>query len=187
MDYSLLIGIHDLAKGNSENIRGTTLSIYQPKVPISRIPLKKGKEGDQLQLKRLATNLPNEEFLERKLGYFTSEDGGLSATNSQDESSGDYIYYFGVIDLLTTVNPKRLPFPWGFLLMAVWTKETSRDIFQRIFIPEGSIIRRSTGSIRRPLRQIHSNQRPTQRRTHAKGRSSSHRNPGGITYADPID
>lgn len=105
MDYSLLVGIHDLARGNSENIRGTTLSVYQPKVPLHRVPSKKGKEGavDHPQLKRLATNLPNEEFLERKLGFFTSEDGGLFATNAQDESSGDYIYYFGVIDLLTTV------------------------------------------------------------------------------------
>jgi len=109
MDYSLLIGIHDLARGNSENIRGTTLSVYQPKVPLHRIPSKKGKEGqvETPQLKRLATNLPNEEFLERKLGYFTSEDGGLFATNVQDESSGDYIYYFGVIDLLTTYGPKK--------------------------------------------------------------------------------
>jgi 1-phosphatidylinositol-4-phosphate 5-kinase len=105
MDYSLLLGIHDVARGNSENIRGNTLSVYQPKVQLLRVPSKKGKEAfEPPPLKRLATNLPNEEFLERKLGLFTSEDGGLFATNNQDDSSGDYIYYFGVIDLLTTVN-----------------------------------------------------------------------------------
>ena len=100
-----MIGIHDLARGNSENIRGTTLSVYQPRATLHRIPSKKGKEGhyEPQPIKRLTTNLPSEEFLERKLGYFTSEDGGLLATNSQDEPTGDYIYYFGVIDLLTTV------------------------------------------------------------------------------------
>jgi 1-phosphatidylinositol-4-phosphate 5-kinase len=103
MDYSLLIGIHDLARGNSENIRGNTLSVYQPKPSLYRTNSKKGKELQIEPLKRMATNLPTEEFLERKLGYFTSEDGGLFATNSQDEPTGDYIYYFGVIDLLTTV------------------------------------------------------------------------------------
>jgi Phosphatidylinositol-4-phosphate 5-Kinase len=49
--------------------------------------------------------LPNEEFLERKRGLFTSEEGGFNATNPQDIPTGDIIYYFGVIDLLTTVLP----------------------------------------------------------------------------------
>lgn len=31
MDYSLLIGIHDSIKGNKDNIRDTTLSVFDPK------------------------------------------------------------------------------------------------------------------------------------------------------------
>jgi 1-phosphatidylinositol-4-phosphate 5-kinase len=30
MDYSLLIGIHDMLRGNKENIRDTTLQTFQP-------------------------------------------------------------------------------------------------------------------------------------------------------------
>ena len=30
MDYSLLIGIHDVVKGNKDNIRDTTLSVFEP-------------------------------------------------------------------------------------------------------------------------------------------------------------
>jgi hypothetical protein len=30
MDYSLLVGIHDMVQGNATHIRNTTLSIYEP-------------------------------------------------------------------------------------------------------------------------------------------------------------
>lgn len=52
-----------------------------------------------------AAILPTEEFLERKNGLFTSEEGGFYASDNQDQPTGDMIYYFGVIDLLTTVPP----------------------------------------------------------------------------------
>jgi hypothetical protein len=180
MDYSLLIGIHDLARGNSENIRSTTLSVYQPKAPLHRIPSKRGKEVEQPPLKRLATNLPNEEFLERKLGFFTSEDGGLFATNAQDESTGDYIYYFGVIDLLTTVLLQQQS------LTTVWTEETSRDVLQRVLVPQGSIICCPARSIRRPLRQIYSRECQTKGGTSPPvGRAIAHCNPGRVANNNP--
>jgi 1-phosphatidylinositol-4-phosphate 5-kinase len=31
MDYSLLVGVHDVATGNRDNIRDTTLSVFEPK------------------------------------------------------------------------------------------------------------------------------------------------------------
>src|SRR5437763_12742997 len=151
MDYSLLLGIHDVARGNSENIRGNTLSVYQPKVQLQRVPSKKAKEFEPPPLKRLATNLPNEEFLERKLGLFTSEDGGLFATNNQDEFTGDYIYYFGVIDLLTTVHDLEI-----LADDVVRSEKTSRDFLQELLVPKGRTFGGTARSIWRPVRQIYS-------------------------------
>ena len=111
MDYSLLLGIHYVSRGNAENIRSTTLSVYQPRGGLART-LSKRKALEALfttEPRRLSTSggalaiLPSEEFLERKHGLFTSEEGGFYATNEQDLPTGDIIYYFGVIDLLTTV------------------------------------------------------------------------------------
>lgn len=126
MDYSLLLGIHYTSRGNAENIRSTTLSVYQPRGGLQRT-LSKRKARDALYAdqRRISASgvaaaiLPNEEFLERKHGLFTSEEGGFYATNDQDQPTGDIIYYFGVIDLLTTV------FPQCPKLMIVWYEETS--------------------------------------------------------------
>jgi 1-phosphatidylinositol-4-phosphate 5-kinase len=110
MDYSLLLGIHYTSRGNAENIRSTTLSVYQPRGGLQRtLSKRKAREALYAEPSRLSASgvaaaiLPNEEFLERKHGLFTSEEGGFYATNDQDQPTGDIIYYFGVIDLLTTV------------------------------------------------------------------------------------
>ena len=120
MDYSLLLGIHYVSRGNAENIRSTTLSVYQPQPPragtgLQRTLSKRKPAREALyhaEPRQLAAAgdaiLPSEEFLERKHGLFTSEEGGYYATNEQDQPTGDLIYYFGVIDLLTTVPPSYL-------------------------------------------------------------------------------
>jgi hypothetical protein len=72
--------------------------------------------------------LPTEEFLERKRGLFTSEEGGFYATNDQDIPSGNIIYYFGVIDILTTVSLQS-----RINLILVRIKEASGDVFQIVF------------------------------------------------------
>jgi 1-phosphatidylinositol-4-phosphate 5-kinase len=113
MDYSLLLGIHYVSRGNAEGIRSKTLSVYEPRgTGLQRAPSRR-KPGREAILhaepRQLAAAgdaiLPSEEFLERKHGLFTSEEGGYYATNDQDQPMGDLIYYFGVIDLLTTVTP----------------------------------------------------------------------------------
>ena len=126
MDYSLLLGIHYTSRGNAENIRGTTLNVYKPRQnpmaagqarPGLQRSLSKRKQLEVLlttEPRRLSASggagaiLPTEEFLERRLGLFTSEEGGFYATDKNDQPTGDMIYYFGVIDLLTTVCPLAL-------------------------------------------------------------------------------
>lgn len=119
MDYSLLLGIHYVSRGNAENIRSTTLSVYQPRTGLQRTLSKRmAREAlFQAEPRRLSASggaaaiLPTEEFLERKHGLFTSEEGGFYATDNQDSPTGDIIYYFGVIDLLTTVQPLLCMYP----------------------------------------------------------------------------
>jgi 1-phosphatidylinositol-4-phosphate 5-kinase len=110
MDYSLLLGIHYVSRGNAENIRSTTLSVYQPRAPLTRTLSKRKQlealfttEPRRLSASGVTPQLPSKEFLERTYGAFTSEEGGFHATDDKDQPTGDIIYYFGVIDLLTTV------------------------------------------------------------------------------------
>jgi 1-phosphatidylinositol-4-phosphate 5-kinase len=139
MDYSLLLGIHYVSRGNAENIRETTLSVYQPRPALTRSlsrTLSKRKAYEAIlstEPRRLSSQnagmvLPTEEFLERKRGLFTSEEGGFYATNDQDIPSGNIIYYFGVIDILTTVSLQS-----RINLILVRIKEASGDVFQIVF------------------------------------------------------
>jgi len=109
MDYSLLLGIHYISRGNFENIRSSTLSINHPGTSVIRNVAKR-KPPKEPAPRRLSLYggadaiFPSQEFLERSLGLFTSEEGGFYATNSKDQPTGDIIYYFGVIDFLSTVH-----------------------------------------------------------------------------------
>jgi hypothetical protein len=38
MDYSLLVGIHDMIKGNKEKIRDNTLALFEPDLKTMRRP-----------------------------------------------------------------------------------------------------------------------------------------------------
>lgn len=128
MDYSLLVGIHDMSKGNEENLRDKTLQVFQPGgertvEPQPNMLLRTAsKVENQRKVKELrqiikrekpvpmdksTSMLPDEMLEERKSFVFYSDDGGFRATH-EDGQPGEEIYYLGIIDCLTHVSIKSI-------------------------------------------------------------------------------
>ena len=126
MDYSLLVGIHDMERGNDEDLRNKTLKVFQPggekeedpmvtnmlmRTPSKLESAKKAKEMRQIlrhekpiPLRDTASKMPDElDDYVRKDFYFYRDDGGFRATHD-DNSQGEEIYYLGIIDCLTHVR-----------------------------------------------------------------------------------
>lgn len=127
MDYSLLVGIHDMSKGNEENLRDKTLQVFQPggehheepqpnallRTPSKVENARKAKELRQIikrekpvPMEKSTNMLPDEMLEERKNSIFYSDDGGFRATHENGEP-GEEIYYLGIIDCLTHVCYSR--------------------------------------------------------------------------------
>lgn len=123
MDYSLLLGIHDVKKGNSVDLE-KQLSVFEPK-SFDKIALisTNPRDLDRLQ------DLPSDVFPGRSKYVFYGHDGGIRATTEDNVPTGE-IYYLGIIDCLTNYSlKKRLETMWRSLshqrstILAVPSKE----------------------------------------------------------------
>jgi 1-phosphatidylinositol-4-phosphate 5-kinase len=124
MDYSMLIGIHDLERGNEENLREKTLKVFQPggeaaeepqpnqlmRTPSKLETARKARELRQsvktqrpVPMEQTSARMPDELEDSKRNFFFYSDDGGFQATH-EDDRPGEEIYYLGIIDCLTHVS-----------------------------------------------------------------------------------
>ncbi|KAI8390947.1 uncharacterized protein BYT42DRAFT_489440 [Radiomyces spectabilis] len=118
MDYSLMIGVHDLLRGNKDNVRDSTLQFFQPdtKTAERRASMMKRRQS-KAQVYRQAiaetnpdkvdvSELPDAMFEERRNCIFYADEGGLQATDEQNRP-GPVLYFLGIIDILTPYDVKK--------------------------------------------------------------------------------
>ncbi|EPS45371.1 hypothetical protein H072_547 [Dactylellina haptotyla CBS 200.50] len=127
MDYSLLVGIHDVARGNNDNLREKDLRVFQPggsssddigPHPLTRTPSRLETARKRAEMRKLInsevpislehSDLPLPEVVAGRKdqgprSIFNGDDHGFRATDEQDEP-GEVIYYLGIIDCLTKYN-----------------------------------------------------------------------------------
>jgi len=126
MDYSLLVGIHNMRRGNRDNVRRNTLKVFSPDVPRLRRKTTQtnGQSPEAIAMRRAmrasdpkrlgwdTIRLPDTDTGERQHFVFYQDDGGIRATDDHNEPT-DTIYYLGVIDILTPYRTlKKLEHFW---------------------------------------------------------------------------
>ncbi|ORX92406.1 SAICAR synthase-like protein [Basidiobolus meristosporus CBS 931.73] len=128
MDYSLLVGLHNKQRGNKDNIRDNTLSVFEPDTDIleRQSVQKRGsfhpgavrkmiEESDPIALGPSASTLPEDPFTERNNCIFYQDEGGFVGSDENGVFT-DTIFYVGIIDILTPYNfAKRMEHMWKSL------------------------------------------------------------------------
>jgi 1-phosphatidylinositol-4-phosphate 5-kinase len=186
MDYSMLVGIHDLEKGNEQNLRENMLKVFQPGGErtegyamnmLTRTPsrLENAKKARELRLTlkkekpvpmgMVQAKMPDEMLDERKDRFFYSDDGGFQATHDNGEP-GEVIYYLGIIDCLTHVSA-AYHLIWCNKLnsILVWLRQAPRALLERPLRPKDTNLPHSPGRLRRALHQLHHRRHHDRRRS----------------------
>jgi len=127
MDYSLLVGIHQRNKGNSENIRMKLLSTFA--AVLATVKSKNNIKRRSSVFERRMTLLPDDEDTEilrkaskSEFSVFNRDEGGFISTDENNNIQNE-AYYMGIIDYLS---------PWDF-------KKIVEHYFKTIFLFQRNI------------------------------------------------